>query len=57
MDFDMDQLNPAFQDLGGYDRDPEDYLYDEEDEGEDYWHSDRKRAIRYSDYEDYYRNY
>jgi hypothetical protein len=57
MDFDMDQLNPAFQDLGGYDRDPEDYLYDEDDEGEDYWHSDRKRAIRYSDYEDYYRNY
>jgi hypothetical protein len=35
---DLDQLNPAFQDLGGYDYDPDEYRswyddhdYDEED--------------------------
>jgi hypothetical protein len=59
MDFDLDALNPAFQDLGGYDRDPEEYDdYEDYDEYEDYEEDIyeerkglRRRATRHDDYD------
>jgi PAS domain-containing protein len=62
MEFDFDQLNPAFQDLGGYESDPEEYLLDDYDDLDDYeeeneW-DDVRRARKFRErsdsYEDYY---
>jgi hypothetical protein len=59
MELDFDSMNPTFQDLGGYDRDPEQYedTYDEDyedyDDDEEYW-GIKRRAPRREDYDHTY---
>jgi hypothetical protein len=53
MDFDFDSLNPTFQDLGGYDRDPEDYedTYEDDYDDEEYWSIKQRRTPLEYEYE------